>query len=154
MLPSFGTLHGAFLDHEAGPQGGSFLINSSSRISGPCVTSEMHYIFRNTDLPVISGGKPKTTTVACNVLRVSWATMTNNSKQDFSCLVLRFLLGNSICIVLMFGIYPSWLGFLRAACNSNYLLTNVPLILFILSYDSFLHCLCPFCVVTNSNNNT
>jgi hypothetical protein len=54
--------------------------------------SGVYDIFRNRDLTSIFVEKPKAIEIACDVLRVSWTILSNNSKEDFSCLVLGFLL--------------------------------------------------------------
>lgn len=47
--------------------------------------SEVHSIFSGGDFPSTSGGQPRTTAIACDVLR--GMTLSNNSKEGFSWLV-------------------------------------------------------------------
>ena len=44
-----------------------------------------------TYLPPSSGRQPRTIAIAYNILEGSWITLTNNTREGFSCLVLRFL---------------------------------------------------------------
>lgn len=60
------------------------------------LASEVPALFNNKDLPSTSGKTTKDNKDKSNrlyVLGVSWTTLTNNSKEDFSWLVLEFLLG-------------------------------------------------------------
>lgn len=47
----------------------------------PVLLSEMHAVFRSRQLPSTSWGKPRTITVAYNVLGISWITLSNTSKE-------------------------------------------------------------------------
>jgi hypothetical protein len=85
LLPTFGSLHGTFRYHESSSSGRRF----SGQLYLRGSTSEVHSVFINRDLPSTSGGEPKAREIAYKVLGVSWTALTNNSKEDFSCLGLR-----------------------------------------------------------------
>ena len=74
---------------KASPQGGGIQVSSSSKAIYP--VSEVHSVFSNKNLTSISEQEvqPRTTLIACKVLRVSWTTLTNNMKGGFSCLMLE-----------------------------------------------------------------
>lgn len=69
---------------------GGFQDRSSSVLSGPI--SEVEGIFSNRDWLSTSGKEPSATTMVYKIVGVSWTLSTNNSKGDFSCLILGFLL--------------------------------------------------------------
>lgn len=53
---------------------------------------EVFGVFSNRNLLSTSGRQPRAVAVACIVLAASWTTVTNNSKEGFSCPVLGSLL--------------------------------------------------------------
>lgn len=54
----------------------------------PHVVCIVHGVF-NSDLPSTSGRQPSTTAMACNVLRASWTSLTNNLKEFCLSVALR-----------------------------------------------------------------
>lgn len=61
------------------PGGGGFQVNSSSGL--PSLESAVHDILSNKDLTSHLWGQPRA--IAHNILRLSWTSLTNNSKQGF-----------------------------------------------------------------------
>lgn len=76
---------------KASLQGEGFqVICSSLDPLGP--VPNVHSVFSNRSLCSTSGGQPRATEIAYHGLEVSWKTLTNNSKEGFSCPLLEFLL--------------------------------------------------------------
>lgn len=71
---------------KASPWGGGFHVRSRSGSLSPM--PKMHGVFTNRDLPSTS---TKDNTNRLHVLGFSWITLTNNSKEGFSCMVGVFV---------------------------------------------------------------
>lgn len=90
LLPSLDACMAPSGTMKASPQEGGFQVRSSSGPLDP--VPEVHRVFISRDLLFISDRQPRAIAVDYNVLGVLWTTLTSNSKEGFSCLVLGFLL--------------------------------------------------------------
>lgn len=75
---------------EAPPQGRGSQVSPPQEHLGP--VSEVRGVFSNRDNSSISGRWPRAAGIGC-VQGFSWTVLDNYSKEDFSCLVSGFLLG-------------------------------------------------------------
>lgn len=86
LLPSFGSLHGAFWKLVLKEK----VFRSVLAQGPPGSVSEVCGVFNDRDLPSTSRRPVKTIAITCNVVGVSWTTLSNNSKESLSCLELGF----------------------------------------------------------------